>query len=274
MVEERAKAIMLKAKKQVFTGNLGNNLTTFKGDGVDFAEIREYNSGDDVRKINWKATAKSGSLKLNEFNEERELHIVVVAMLSGGLNFGTKRLKQDVVAEMVALLGVSAISSGDRLEMLLFSNKIERHFRATKRVGAVEEAVVEIMSKDLIKKEADYEALTTYLTKLKRGAIVIVMGDFYEDIDLSTLIKHQLYYIRVRDHFEEEPNLSGEVELIEPSSLASLKANVSGSMLKEYSRVLSAHDSRVDEHFLEYGIRGGTLYTNDDLYLRAVQILK
>ncbi|HHB94019.1 MAG TPA: DUF58 domain-containing protein, partial [Campylobacterales bacterium] len=76
-MQQVAKEILLRAKKDVFSGNLGNHITTFKGDGLDFREIRDYDYGDDIRKINWKATAKGNGLKTNVFNEERELNIVI-----------------------------------------------------------------------------------------------------------------------------------------------------------------------------------------------------
>jgi len=275
-MQERVQEIILKAKKNVFTGNLGNNLTSFKGDGIDFAEIRDYSYGDDVRKINWKATAKSGELKLNEFNEERELHIVVVAMLGGSLNFGTKRLKQDVVAELVATLGFSAISNSDRFELILFSKDVQKHFKPTKSSGIIEAGVEELLSIDLIGKEANYKNLTNYLQgRFKKRAIVIVVGDFFEEnIDLSPLIKHQLYAINIRDRFEEELNIYGDIRLIDPTTLDSFSTTINSSVAKEYKEELLKHDTKLKEHFLEYGIIEGKIYTDDDLMLRAIQIFK
>ena len=275
-MQERVQEIILKAKKNVFTGNLGNNLTSFKGDGIDFAEIRDYSYGDDVRKINWKATAKSGELKLNEFNEERELHIVVVAMLGGSLNFGTKRLKQDVVAELVATLGFSSISNSDRFELILFSKDVQKHFKPTKSSGIIEAGVEELLSIDLIGKEANYKNLTNYLQgRFKKRAIVIVVGDFFEEnIDLSPLIKHQLYAINIRDRFEEELNIYGDIRLIDPTTLDSFSTTINSSVAKEYKEELLKHDTKLKEHLLEYGIIEGKIYTDDDLMLRAIQIFK
>ena len=275
-MQERAKEIILRAKKNVFTGNLGNNLTSFKGDGIDFAEIRDYNYGDDVRKINWKATAKSGELKLNEFNEERELHIIVACMLSGGLNFGSKRLKQDLMAEVVALLGFSAIANSDRFELILFSNKVEKHYKPTKSSGIVEAAVEELLDFNTLGKEANYKEFTNYLlTRLKKRAIVIILGDFLEDnIDLSPLIKHQLYAIPLRDHLEEKLVLNGDIKLIDPITLNSLDVTLNSTIKKEYIKAIKSHDLKLKEHFLEYNIRSGKIYTSDDLYLRALYIFK
>jgi len=272
---DRAKEIILKAKKSVFTGNIGNNLTAFKGDGLDFAEIRNYNSGDDIKKINWKATAKTGELKLNEFHEERELHIVVVAMLSGSLLFGTKRLKNEVMAELLALIGFSAINNGDRFESIIFSNKLERHFKPSKRVGQVEGAVEELLSINPIGKEANFSELATFLqAKLKKKAIVIILSDFYEEIDLILLSRHQLYTIAVRDHFEEEPNLSGELELIDPISQKEMELNINSNIIKKYKNAIKNLDNKLKEQALEYGATYGKIYCNDELYIRALQIFK
>ncbi len=275
-MRERAKEIILRAKKSVFTGNLGNNLTSFKGDGIDFAEIRDYNFGDDVRKINWKATAKSGELKLNEFNEERELHIVVACMMSGTLNFGTKRLKQDLMAEIVALLGFSAISNSDRFELILFDKDIIKHFKPTKSIGIVEAGVEDILSVDTVGRSVKYDNFVNYiLSRLKRRAILIIVGDFLEeDIDLSFLVKHQLYCVIVRDHFEEELNIGGELELVDPITQNSIDLNITPSLIKSYKKEIEKHDLKLKEHLLEYDIRNGKIYTDDDIYIKAVNIFK
>jgi len=85
---------------------LGNHLTLFKGDGLDFREIRDYTYGDDIRKINWLASAKGSGLKVNEFNEERELNVVIVLIdLVVGYTLGSVKLKHEVAIEILALVG-------------------------------------------------------------------------------------------------------------------------------------------------------------------------
>jgi len=276
MNEHIVREILLRAKKEVFTGNLGNTLTPFKGDGIDFAEIREYNYGDDVRKINWKATARTGDVKLNVFNEERELNIIVLFMLSGSINFGTVRLKQEVMAELLALLSFSALKNSDRLSTLFFSDKVEGYLKPTKNLGVVEESLQMALGYDPVGKRADFDAFCHYLNSTTRQkSMVLLIGDFYGEIDLSTIAhRHQIYALIVRDRFEEAPQLEGALHLVDPVTMKDAEVVLNRSMLREYSKKVEAGDARVYEHFLEHKITYGKIYTDEDLYLRAAQILK
>lgn len=276
MIETEVKEILLRAKKEVFTGNLGNNLTAFKGDGIDFAEIKEYAYGDDVRKINWKATAKTGEVKLNVFNEERELNIIVAMMIGGGIRFGTVRLKQEVMAELLAMLGFSALGNGDRLTTLFFSETREAGFKPSKSSGVVEESVRTALTIDPLGKRADYEAFCHYLnTTTRQKSIVVLIGDFYGEIDLSTIAhRHQIYALIVRDRFEEMPLLEGSYTLVDPVSLRGEPITLTPATAAAYAKALKAQDDRMFEHFLEHRVTYGKIYTDEDLYVRAVQILK
>ena len=110
MIENVAREILVKSKRKVFSPNLGNNATAFVGNGLDFSELREYHFGDDVRKINWKATAKTGEPYLNLFTEERELTIMILLDVSMSCRYGTRNvLKSDLAAESCSVIAFSAI---------------------------------------------------------------------------------------------------------------------------------------------------------------------
>jgi len=271
-----AKEIILRAKKAVFTGNLGNNLTAFKGDGIDFAEIKEYNFGDDVRKINWKATAKTGQTKLNVFNEERELNIVVAFLVDGGINFGTSALKQEVMAEILALVIYSAIKNGDRLNTLFFSDKLEGFIKPSKNLGVVQEAVYRALEIEPLGKSCNMQEFVNYINStIKKRSLIVLIGDFYGDIDLSQIAhRHQVYALIVRDRFEEMPNIDGDYTLIDPSSLKATQSELNSNIAKAFNNELKAKDQKLYEHFLEHEIGYGKIYTDEDVYVRAVQIFK
>ena len=114
------KKILLKARKQVFGEMLGNNASLFQGEGFEFTELREYVYGDDVRKIDWKTTAKLGKPFIKIYREERELNVVTAVMMGGSTYFGTVKQKSDVMAELVALLGFSAVKNSDLFMSLSF----------------------------------------------------------------------------------------------------------------------------------------------------------
>jgi len=275
-MQEKVKEILIRAKKQVFSGNLGNNLTALKGDGIDFAEIRDYNFGDDVRKINWKATAKSGKIKVNEFNEERELNIVVVFLVDGGIKFGTKALKQDIMSEVLALINYSAIKNSDRVSTLFFSSEPLKFIKPSKNLGVVQEAVEFGVGVDAIGKSVDFNALNWYLNgAIKQKSIVILIGDFLQDVDISLIAsKHQVYAVMVRDSFEEYPNIEGEFDFINPINLEVQNLFLNRKSAKSLQEEIKKHDNKLMEHFLEHRVDFGKIYTDEDVYLRLMQIFK
>jgi len=276
-MQQVAKEILLRAKKDVFSGNLGNYLTTFKGDGLDFREIRDYQYGDDIRKINWKATAKGNGLKTNVFNEERELNVVIAFMLSGSLHFGSFKLKQEVATEIIALLAFSALKNDNRLQSVFFEKREEKFFEPTKNDAIVYQLVDNAISFECLGREVDYKAFCDFVNGvIKQKSLIFMVGDFYGDnIDLSEIAyKNEVYAIIVRDRFEENPDLNGEFELVDTNSLTSSEIILNKDIAKEYQKLIKEHDRKLKEHFLKHQISFGKIYTDEDIYIRLSEIIK
>jgi uncharacterized protein (DUF58 family) len=271
-----AQEILLRAKKDVFSGNLGEHLTTFKGDGLDFREIREYEHGDDIRKINWKATAKGAGVKTNVFNEERELNIVLAFMVSGSINFGSIKLKQEIVAEILALLSFSALKGHNRLQSQFFSDKSELFFEPSKSNTIIYNIVESSINIDTLGKEVNYQKFCNFINNVVRQkSLIFMIGDFYGEIDLSEIAhKNEVYALIVRDRLEENPLLNGTFELIDPNSLESNKISLNKRTAKEYQKLIEEHDNTIQAHFLEHQITFGKIYTDEDVYLRLSEIIK
>jgi uncharacterized protein (DUF58 family) len=271
-----AQEILLRARKDVFSGNLGNHLTAFQGDGLDFREIREYVHGDDIRKINWKATAKSQGLKTNVFNEERELNIVLAFMTTGSIHFGSVKLKQEVVAEILALLSFSAIKGHNRLQSIFFEKKIEKFFEPSKQESMVYNIVESAVEFDCMGREVDYDAFCTFVNSVVRDkSLIFMIGDFYGDIDLSEIAhKNEIYALIVRDRLEENPLLRGDFELVDTNTLLGSEVTLNKEVASEYQRLVEEQDSRLFSHFLEHQITYGKIYTDEDIFLRLSEIVK
>jgi uncharacterized protein (DUF58 family) len=271
-----AQEILLRAKKDVFSGNLGEHLTAFKGDGLDFREIRDYEHGDDIRKINWKATAKGAGVKTNVFNEERELNIVLAFMVSGSINFGSIKLKQEVVAEILALLSFSALKGHNRLQSQFFSDKSELFFEPSKSNTIIYNIVENALDINTLGKEVNYTNFCNFVNDVVRQkSLIFMVGDFYGKIDLSDIAhKNELYALIVRDRIEENPLLNGTFELIDTNSLESNTISLNKSTAKEYQKLIAQHDNKIQEHFIEHQITFGKIYTDEDVYLRLSEIIK
>lgn len=270
------KEILLKARKEVYTGNLGNTLTAFKGDGLDFNEIKEYEYGDDIRRINWNATAKSMGVKTNVFNEERELNILIAFMISGSINFGSLRLKQDIMAEVMAILSFSAMKNNDRLSTLFFSDHSEHFFKPSRHIGAIDETLRHALQINPLEQKVDFKHFCDYINMtLKRKSLIFVISDFYGEVDLSAIShKHEIYAMIIRDRFEESPRMQGEFNLVDPSTLGSDEFYLNKNVVKHYNELIKAHDAKLYDHFLEHSITHGKIYTDEDSFLRLTEILK
>lgn len=273
---EKAKQITLKARKDVFSGNIGDYITSFNGDGLDFKEIKEYSYGDDVKKINWKATAKSGDIKVNVFNESRQLNVIVAFMLSGSLHFGSIKLKSEVCSELIALLGFSSTLHHNLLHPIFFSEKSHNYYEPTLDENSIYKLVEDSLSIKLLEKDVDYQAFCEYINSVvKKQSIIFMIGDFYGDVDLSYIAhKNQVYALIVRDRLEENPKLYGEFDLVNPINLKNSEFNISKSVAKKYSKLIKEQDSKLYEHFLKHQITYGKIYTDDDIYLKLSYILR
>ncbi len=270
----KAREIIIKTKKRLFGANIGNNISVFQGNGLDFSEIKEYQIGDDVKKINWKVTAKEQKPYINVFNEERELNIVVCFMLSGNIYFGSVRQKQELMSEILTLIGYSAIRNSDRFSTVFFSDKEEEYVKPTKNINWLYTTLEKALEFDSLGKEVDYAKLSDYLLQtIKQKSIIFVIGDFFEEVDFSLLgAKHEVYAIVARDKFEEEPKFSGDLSLIDTKTLKQNEVSLDGSAIKNFKAEIERRDKKLFEHFLKHQIGAIKVYTDEDPFVKMQRL--
>lgn len=273
---DKAKEIIIKAKTNIFNTNMGNQLTSLKGDGLDFKEIKEYNYGDNIKNINWIATAKSNSIKVNVFDESRQLNIIVAFMINGSLEFGSVNMKQDIATEIIALLSFSSIYNHDLLFPIFFSDKSEIFYEPTYDESIIYKLIQDALEIKCIKKEVDYKKFCDYVNNtMKQRSVIFVIGDFYGDVDLSEIAySNDVCALIVRDRLEEYPLLNGEYELVNATNLKSSEFNITKNVAKKYKELLDLQDKILEEHFFRHRITHGKIYTDDDIFLRLSQIMK
>ncbi len=272
----KLKALLIKTRRRLFGQNVGNNISAFRGNGIDFAELKEYSYGDDVRKINWKVTAREQKPYINVFNEERELNIVIAFLVSGSIYFGSRRQKQDVMAETLGLLSFAAVKNSDRVSAVFFDEQMRRHFKPTKSQKSLYAVLEYALGIDVLGKRADTQALADYLLKsVKERSIVVLIGDFYDMADLSYLgAKHETYAVVVRDPFEERPHLAGEYDLIDPATMRHYPVDMDESVGEAYMRALGRHDESLWDHFRKNRIAYTKIYTDEDPFVKLKEMLK
>ena len=259
--------ILVRARRQVFSEMVGNNPSIFQGEGYDFIELREYMPGDDIRHIDWNITAKLQKPYIKIFREERELNVVLASMLNGSVYFGSERFKQDVIAELVAMLSFSVIKNGDLLSSYIFTDKLESHLKPSKKLFSVHKNVENILNFESLNHKADYKVLCdTLFKRLKRKSLIIVIGDFFEIPDLKLLAKkHEVVAVVVRDILEEKPPKMGFASLMDPESGGVVEGDFNEATTKEYAKKVAAHDRELYARFRKDQIRFTKLYTHENV---------
>ncbi|NER14344.1 DUF58 domain-containing protein [Leptobacterium flavescens] len=192
----------------------GEYHSTFKGRGMTFSEVRQYQFGDDVRAIDWNVTARYNEPYVKVFEEERELTMMLMVDISGSEFFGTdQQFKKDIITEVSATLAFSATQNNDKIGLILFSDQIELYIPPKKGKSHVLRIIRELLEfKPKSSKTDIAEALKFLSNVMKKKAIVFLLSDFISDDYEQTLKivgkKHDVTGIRIYDRKEEEiPNL-------------------------------------------------------------------
>ena len=256
--------ILVRARRQVFSEMVGNNPSIFQGEGYDFIELREYMPGDDIRHIDWNITAKMQTPFIKIFREERELNVVVASVLNGSVHFGSKKFKQETIAEVVAHLSFSIIKNGDLLSSYIFTDELISHLKPSKKVHQVQKSVDEILSFDALNKKVDFKFIADTLYKrLRRKSLILLVSDFFEIPDFRLLAKkHEVVAIIVRDRLEENPPKMGFSSLVDPESGAVLEGDFNSSSVASYAAKVQAHDHALYEAFRKHQVRFTKVYTD------------
>jgi uncharacterized protein (DUF58 family) len=265
------KTVLIKSQKRVFGNLLGRHVSTFKGNGINFKELREYIYGEDAKKIDWKITAKFQKPFVKEFEEERELNVILCVLTSGSLHFGSSRMKSELISEIIALLGFSAVKYDDKVSLIFYEKKPIRHFKPTKLPKAVISFVEYAWNFDYLTKDYDFSFIK-YLNKFQKS-ILFLIGDFYKHPPLKHL-KHETFVLWVRDKFEEKPQTLGECDLINPITLKPAHAILNEKTIEKYERNLQKKDKAFMDSLRKNKIKFSKFYTDEDPFYKLTELLK
>ena len=239
------KEILKKVRKiEIKTRRLSDHIfsgeyhTSFKGRGMTFSEVRQYQYGDDVRAIDWNVTARYNEPFVKVFEEERELTMMLIVDISGSESFGTKnQQKRDMVTEIAATLAFSATQNNDKIGLLLFSDQIELFIPPKKGKSHVLRIIRELIEFESKSKKTDLSQALKYLSSvLKKKAIVFLISDFmtkdYEHTLKIASKRHDVTGIRVFDQREESiPNI-GIVNMIDAETGETLSVDTTSNKVR------------------------------------------
>ena len=265
----------------------GDYHSTFKGQGVEFDEVRPYVPGDDVRTIDWNVTAKTGLPYIKRFSEERELTILFLVDVSGSQGYGSvRRSKMELAAEVTALLALTAIRNQDKIGLILFSDEIVKYIPPRKGRDSVMRLVREVLAaEDSATGGTDIAAALKFLNSVqKRRAVVFLVSDFllssvkpqtssFEQLLRATARHHDMVCVPVSDPAEQElPNV-GLVELEDPETGELVLVDTSSAAVRRrFSATASEENEELKRFFLKTGIDTLTIAT-DRPYIDEVRAL-
>lgn len=255
------KRIEIKTNKIVDTVLSGQYSSAFKGQGMEFAEVREYVPGDDIRNIDWNVTARSGFPHVKLFHEERELSVFFVVDVSSSLLYGSgEKLKSEIAAEVCSILAFSAIQNNDNVGMMLVSDNVEKLIPLKRGRQHVLRLVREILSFETKKsKTALKEGLEHLSRMLTKKTVIFVMSDFKDQTfqqPLSVLSrKHDVIAMNFFDRMEVEIPDVGELVFEDLESGEAIKINTSNkSFRKAYQSESKLFFDELDRFFKSQGI--------------------
>lgn len=221
---------------EVFSGEYHS---VFKGRGMNFAEVREYHYGDDIRSIDWNVTARTGSPFVKIFEEERELTVMLVVDVSASGDFGTQeRLKGEVAVEICALLAFSAIKNNDKVGLIIFSDHVEKFVPPRKGRRHVLRVLRELLFHRPTGKGTDITQALDYLNHVQRKkAVTFLVSDFRDEGFEKALAvagrRHDLIAVRMSDVREEALPPIGLLELEDPETGERVVVNTSNPRFRE-----------------------------------------
>lgn len=253
---------------QIFSGHYHS---VFKGRGMAFSEVREYQYGDDIRNIDWNVTARFDHPYIKVFDEERELTVMLLIDVSGSNEFGThQNLKEDQITEIAAVLAFSAIHNNDKVGVIFFSNKIEKFIPPKKGTSHILRIIRELIDFKPENRETDISQALGYFTNvIKKRCTAFLISDFidegFEDALKITNRKHDLIALRISDRRENElPNV-GMLQIKNAETGKKTWIDTSHATLRKAYKMQSLKkEKKLEETFLKCGVDAANIKTGED----------
>ena len=283
---ETSEIIKKVRKIEIKTRGLSSNIfagqyhSAFKGRGMAFSEVREYQFGDDVRDIDWNVTARFHRPYVKVFEEEREMTVMLLIDVSGSLDFGTqKQMKRDMVTEIAATIAFSAIQNNDKIGVVFFSDRIEKYIPPKKGRRHILYIIRELLDFHPESKRTDVKQAVEFLSSVqKRRTTAFILSDFYvRDEFLQSLQicnrKHDVVAIQVYDQRARElPNV-GLMKVVDAETGHEQYVDTGSKALRQaYNRYWNSRQSQLEETFSKSNVDHVSVATNED-FVKALMML-
>lgn len=263
---------------QIFSGEYHS---AFKGRGMAFSEVREYQHGDDIRTIDWNVTARFNHPYVKVFQEERELTVMLLVDMSASRDFGSQsRLKRDVIAELCAVLSFSAIQNNDKVGVIFFTDQVEKFIPPKKGRSHILMIIRELINFEPEHKGTDIsEALKYFTNAIKKRSTAFVISDFQDDHFESALTiankKHDVAALRVHDIRESHLTDLGLTPFCDPETGQISWVNTSSKKVREQFKVdMLRREAKLKDTFRKCGVDFTTISTHQSYVKPLMNLFK
>jgi uncharacterized protein (DUF58 family) len=286
---QRVRKIEIKThglSRNIFAGEYHSQ---FKGRGMSFSEVREYQPGDDVRSVDWNVTARMNRPYIKVYEEERELTVMLLVDVSGSRNFGTQsQMKRDTIAEVAAILAFSTIENNDKVGVIFFSDQVEKFIPPKKGKSHVLHIIRELLSFEPEHHGTDINAALQYLTNAqKRRCTAFIISDLMDvqfnnvqstkDRGVSPIViasrKHDLSAIQIYDRRDAELPDVGLLKVKDPETGARVWADTSIKSVRDaYAKAWREQQEALEEMYNKTGMNHVSMRTDED-YVKKLMML-
>jgi len=264
--------------KHIFAGEYHS---AFKGRGMSFSEVRDYQYGDDVRNIDWNVTARYDKPYIKTYEEERELTVMLLIDISSSQNFGTsQRFKKNLITEIAAVLSFSAIQNNDKVGVIFFSDKIEKFIPPQKGKKHILRIIRELISIKPENKKTDISHVLSYFTNvIKKRSTAFLISDFLDDNFEKALQianhKHDLIALQIFDEKEYQlPNI-GLIKLQDAETEKEIYVDTaSKSVRKNFEMQQKKNLEKIKQAFNKSGIDSVKIKTDEDYIKPLLKLFK
>ena len=287
---QRVRKIEIKThglSRNIFAGEYHSQ---FKGRGMAFSEVREYQPGDDVRSIDWNVTARMNRPYIKVYEEERELTVMLLVDVSGSRNFGTQsQMKRDTMAEVAATLAFSTIENNDKVGVIFFSDQVEKFIPPKKGKSHVLHIIRELLSFDPARTGTNINAALEYLTNAqKRRCTAFLISDFIgafpqplpkgkgvtDPVTIASR-KHDLSAIQIYDRRDAEMPDVGLLKVRDPETGVRVWADTSIKSVRDaYAKAWRGQQEALEEMYNKTGMNHVSMRTDEDYVKKLMQLFK
>lgn len=277
----KVRRIEIKSKglsNQIFSGEYHS---AFKGQGMTFSEVREYQPGDEIRKIDWNVTARMGHPYVKIFEEEREQTVMLLVDVSASENFGSDQvLKRNYITEICAVLSFSAIQNNDKIGVIFFSDRIEKFIPPKKGRAHTLHIIRDLLNFEPVGKATDIDMALRYFTGvIKKKCIAFMISDFIspsfeKPIKLANK-KHDLVALQIKDPIEDSLPKMGMVPLVNPETGKVFLADTSSSRFQtSYKAKRLEFQGELERVFKSAGVDSIDMVTNRSYVQPLMKLFK